>query len=143
MTPWISRASLKTRRSILTSAHISDVGGLKGNVLIAVGVTIENTTGADVFVYGSVDESTAAARDRILDFVRGQDTIDLSAVDEFVTGGVVLQFVNSFTGQIGQAILSYNAASNVGGLGIDFNGDAQADFAISLIGQATQADIVV
>jgi serralysin len=99
--------------------------------------------GADVFVYGSVGESTAAAPDRILDFVRGQDKIDLSALDEFVNGGVVLQFVNSFTGQAGQAILSYNAASNVGGLGIDFNGDAQADFAISLIGQATQADIVV
>ncbi|MGV8643221.1 M10 family metallopeptidase C-terminal domain-containing protein, partial [Pseudomonas aeruginosa] len=30
-----------------------------------------------------------------------------------------------------------------GSLAIDFSGDAHADFAINLIGQATQADIVV
>ncbi len=72
-----------------------------------------------------------------------RDKIDLSGLDAFVNGGLVLQYVDAFAGQAGQAILSYDAASKAGSLAIDFSGDAHADFAINLIGQATQADIVV
>ncbi len=156
--------------------------GLKGNVSIAAGVTVENAiggsgsdlligndvanvlkggagndilygglgadqlwggAGADTFVYGDIAESSAAAPDTLRDFVSGQDKIDLSGLDAFVNGGLVLQYVDAFAGQAGQAILSYDAASKAGSLAIDFSGDAHADFAINLIGQATQADIVV
>lgn len=99
--------------------------------------------GADTFVYGDIAESSAAAPDTLRDFVSGQDKIDLSGLDAFVNGGLVLQYVDAFAGKAGQAILSYDAASKAGSLAIDFSGDAHADFAINLIGQATQADIVV
>ncbi|MGK8767170.1 serralysin family metalloprotease AprA [Pseudomonas aeruginosa] len=166
----------------LNEKALSDVGGLKGNVSIAAGVTVENAiggsgsdlligndvanvlkggagndilygglgadqlwggAGADTFVYGDIAESSAAAPDTLRDFVSGQDKIDLSGLDAFVNGGLVLQYVDAFAGQAGQAILSYDAASKAGSLAIDFSGDAHADFAINLIGQATQADIVV
>ncbi|AZZ12895.1 TPA: serralysin family metalloprotease AprA [Pseudomonas aeruginosa] len=166
----------------LNEKALSDVGGLKGNVSIAAGVTVENAiggsgsdlligndvanvlkggagndilygglgadqlwggAGADTFVYGDIAESSAAAPDTLRDFVSGQDKIDLSGLDAFVNGGLVLQYVDAFAGQAGQAILSYDAASKAGSLAIDLSGDAHADFAINLIGQATQADIVV
>ncbi|MDK2351155.1 M10 family metallopeptidase C-terminal domain-containing protein, partial [Pseudomonas paraeruginosa] len=94
-------------------------------------------------VYGAIDESSAAAPDTLRDFVSGQDKIDLSGLDAFVNGGLLLQYVDTFDGQAGEAILSYDAANNASSLSIDFSGDASADFAINLIGQATQADIVV
>lgn len=114
----------------LNEKALSDVGGLKGNVSIAAGVTVENAiggsgsdlligndvanvlkggagndilygglgadqlwggAGADTFVYGDIAESSAAAPDTLRDFVSGQDKIDLSGLDAFVNGGLVLR----------------------------------------------------
>ena len=49
--------------------------------------TLKGDAGNDVFIFNNVQESgtTAAASDVITDFVRGQDKIDLSAIDAFAS----------------------------------------------------------
>lgn len=95
--------------------------------------------GADIFVFSAASDSNRAAQDTILDFVSGQDKIDVSAVSSLTA----LQFVDTFSGKAGEAILSYNQSTNVGGLAIDFSGQGQGDFSIALVGQATATDILV
>ncbi|MCU1719083.1 serralysin family metalloprotease [Pseudomonas sp. 5P_3.1_Bac2] len=119
--------------------------GGAGNDIIYGGLGADQLSGGsgrDTFVYGSINDSKASAADRILDFTSGQDKIDLTGIDAFVNGGLQLSYVDAFSGTAGQAILAYDAASNAGKLSIDFSGNSQADFAINLIGQATQADII-
>ncbi|WGM48825.1 hypothetical protein KOAAANKH_03732 [Brevundimonas sp. NIBR10] len=95
----------------LRAGAFSNVGGLVGNVSIAVGVTIENAiggagadtiignaanniitggagadtmtggAGADTFRYLATGNSTAALQDTITDFVTGTDRIDLTALN--------------------------------------------------------------
>ena len=57
------------------------IGGLGGD-------TLRGGLGADIFAYGSVGESTNAARDALLDFSRAEgDRIDLRAIDAIVGRG--------------------------------------------------------
>jgi Ca2+-binding RTX toxin-like protein len=49
--------------------------------------TLVGGAGNDRFQYLSANESSSAARDRIADFVKGQDRIDLSAIDANAVGG--------------------------------------------------------
>ncbi len=83
----------------LNPGQRSNIGGMVGNVFIALGVTIENAiggTGNDVFIpnraqntltgnggnntykYLSVKQSTPDKPDRITDFVSGKDKVDVS-----------------------------------------------------------------
>lgn len=85
--------------------------------------------GRDVLVFKSVKDSTVAAPDLVTDFVRGQDKIDLTAIDADTTkaGNQAFLFKGSaFTGTAGEVIF---AAGKVSG---DVNGDKIADFAIDL-----------
>ncbi|MFK0312779.1 serralysin family metalloprotease [Pseudomonas sp. NPDC090233] len=99
--------------------------------------------GADTFVFAAVSDSTRAAPDRIMDFTSGQDKIDLSAIAAFAVNKLPLQFVNAFTGQAGEALLSYDQATHLGSLAIDFTGNSLADFLVTTVGQAAVTDIVV
>lgn len=56
------------------------VGGLGAD-------TLAGGAGVDRFVYGATAESGAAQRDVIVDFTKGQDRIDLSAIDANAVGG--------------------------------------------------------
>ncbi|MGE7993206.1 serralysin family metalloprotease [Pseudomonas sp. NPDC089554] len=105
--------------------------------------TLWSGSGADTFVFAAVSDSTAKAPDRIMDFVSGQDKIDLSAIAAFAQDKLPLQFVDAFTGRAGEAILSYDQATNLGSLAIDFTGSSLADFLVSTVGQAVATDIVV
>jgi Ca2+-binding RTX toxin-like protein len=49
--------------------------------------TLVGGAGNDRFQYLSTNESSSTARDRIADFVKGQDRIDLSAIDANAGGG--------------------------------------------------------
>jgi hypothetical protein len=49
--------------------------------------TLVGGAGNDRFQYLTTNESSSAARDRITDFVKGQDRIDLSAIDANAVGG--------------------------------------------------------
>ncbi|MGA4815785.1 M10 family metallopeptidase C-terminal domain-containing protein [Pseudomonas aeruginosa] len=55
----------------------------------------------------------------------------------------MLQYVDAFAGKAGRRSCPTTRRARPAALAIDFSGDAHADFAINLIGQATQADIVV
>ncbi|MDR2306715.1 MAG: serralysin family metalloprotease [Paucimonas sp.] len=100
-------------------------------------------SGADTFVYAAISDSTKAAPDRIMDFTSGVDKIDLSAISAFAVNKLPLQFVNAFTGHAGEAVLSYDQATNLGSLSIDFTGNSSADFLVTTVGQAAVSDIVV
>ena len=78
-----------------------------------------------------------------MDFTSGVDKIDLSAISAFAVNKLPLQFVNAFTGHAGEALLTYDQATNLGSLAIDFTGNSSADFLVTTVGQAAVTDIVV
>ena len=163
----------QNQRINLNEQSFSDVGGLKGNVSIAAGVTIENAFGGagndviignntnnilmggagddilygggesdhlfgnegkDTFVYFAANESRADAPDWTVDFVSGEDKIDLSL---FNTGGSTgIEFVSQFSGKAGEAMLSYDVQTQVSDLAINLGGGFDAsDFLVKVVGQ--------
>jgi serralysin len=95
--------------------------------------------GADLFVYFAVGDSRVGAADRLMDFVSGEDRIDLSGIRHDVSDP--LHFVQAFNGDQGAMHLrDANYGSN---LTIDFDGDRSADFEIRIIGQAHAGDFLV
>jgi serralysin len=103
--------------------------------------TLVGGLGRDLFVYNTISDSTVEAVDHILDFVSGEDRIDFSGLSKFISGGGHFTFVDELVGKAGQIV--FNTDSNSTKLSVDFGGDGLADFAISLIGQATAADVIV
>ncbi|RCW85186.1 calcium-binding protein [Phyllobacterium bourgognense] len=85
-------------------------------------------SGSDKFVYTAISGSPAGADatlDRILDFTRGQDQIDLSAfagTATFVTG--------SFTGVAGEVRVVASGTSGIDRMELDTNGNGFADLAV-------------
>ncbi|SEL57052.1 epralysin. Metallo peptidase. MEROPS family M10B [Pseudomonas agarici] len=115
-------------------------GGAGNDILHGAGGADKLWGGAgnDTFVFIVVSDSALNAGDRIMDFVSGQDKIDLSGI----TQGSALNFVNAFTGHAGDAVLSYVASTGLGTLAIDFSGHGVADFLVTTVGQAAVTDIV-
>jgi serralysin len=98
----------------------------------------EGGAGADVFLF-RVAEYFAPA-DRVLDFRPGKgDLIDLSPIDANVNTlrDEPFRFVTAFTGQAGEAVLSYDAANNRTLLLLNVDADNLADITIVLDGQVT------
>lgn len=88
---------------------------------------------ADIFGYSAISESTAAARDRLLDFATG-DLIDLSLVDANanVAGLQSFQLVGSGAAFTAAGQLRISQAGNVALVEGDSDGDGMADFAIEV-----------
>ncbi|MBM3605297.1 MAG: calcium-binding protein [Alphaproteobacteria bacterium] len=108
------------------------IGGTGADVLTGGG-------NADIFVFRSLNDSTVSARDVIADFQRGQDRIDLSAIDadHLVRGNnaFTVQSGGSFeSDKGGQLLIQRSAATNVTDVLMDVNGDGIADAAIRLQG---------
>lgn len=130
----------------------SDVGGLKGNVSIAYGATIENAkggTGNDWLVGnaannelrgGDGNDSSATAPDRIQDFVSGEDKVDVSGIRAQL-GDKPLQFVSRFTGVSVEAIVAYDRQSNMSTLQISGKPNQPA-FVLEVQGELQRSDIV-
>ncbi|NWD66002.1 M10 family metallopeptidase C-terminal domain-containing protein, partial [Pseudomonas sp. IPO3774] len=89
-------------------------GGAGNDILYGAGGADKLWGGAgnDTFVFAAVSDSAPKAADRIMDFVSGQDKIDLSGI----THGAALNFVNAFTGHAGDAVLTYASGTNLGSL---------------------------
>jgi serralysin len=92
-------------------------------------------TGRDRFIYLTVSEAgRGATADRITDFTRGADRVDLTSIDADTThaGDQAFHFRGSgaFTGAAGD--LRFAAGQLAG----DVNGDGLADFAIAISGIA-------
>jgi len=119
-------------------------GGAGNDILYGGGGgdTLWGGEGADTFVFGAASDSTDNQPDWIMDFKSGVDKIDLSGIAGFATGAATLNFVSSFTGHAGDAILTYYAQSGQTGLLIDLTGQGEVDFAVGVVGQALATDIV-
>ena len=155
----------------LNAESYSDVGGLRGNVSIAKGVTVENAIGgsghdaiigndadnvlkgaagadwlrgaggADTFAYDHASDSTLENPDLIMDFVSGTDRIDISALLKNAGIGA-LTFVRRLSGEPGQAVLSYNRHANLSRLAIDLTGNGRFDFFLKSHGPINTPDII-
>lgn len=104
--------------------------------------------GADDFVFTAEDLQLGASglprqTDRIFDFsAEDGDLIDLSAIDANlgVAGNDAFLFVHRFTGEAGQATLTYNAASDFTLLQLDVDGDAKADLEVVIYAEVRATD---
>jgi Ca2+-binding RTX toxin-like protein len=99
--------------------------------------TMAGGPGVDRFVFLDITDSTNAAPDRIIDFNPGAgDLVDLSAIDAdpVAAGDQAFAFVPAFTGDPGQATLSFDPVTNITTLRLDQNGDGAADFTLLLDG---------
>ncbi|CAX57363.1 Zinc-binding metalloprotease, fragment [Erwinia pyrifoliae Ep1/96] len=76
------------------------------------------------------------APDKILDFESGKDNIDLSFFNQGDKGSDFIHFVDHFSGQAGEALLSYDAGSNLSELALNVEGGTNPDFMMQLAGPA-------
>lgn len=106
---------------------------------------IGNGSGKDTFVFSSIKDSPYDNPDKIMDFETGIDLIDLSAIrlNSYSTSNPKLYFVDYFTKQVGDMMLTYNEESNLSRLFIDGNGDAIPDFELHILGVVEQSDLIL
>ena len=113
--------------------------GLDGNDTLVGGAgadVLRGGNGRDMFEFAAVSDSTAAARDTIVDFNAGVDRIDLSQIDAVAgTGGNdAFAFIGSATfGNSAGQLRAYQANGSWFVEG-DTNGDGVADFALQVMG---------
>jgi Ca2+-binding RTX toxin-like protein len=108
--------------------------------------TMTGGSGNDVFRFTAVSDSRAAFPDRILDFKRGADRIDLSAsdadtkpkVDDAFTFAFTFLGDKSFSKSAGE--LRFELRSGLLSLQADTDGDGNADFVIRLVGVSTLSE---
>jgi len=99
--------------------------------------------GADTFIYSAATDSgaTTATRDLILDFVRGVDRINLSAIDASVSATGNQAFVWRGTQAltaVGQLNMVYDAATNQTLIQGNTSGTVAPELVIALAGDYTQ-----
>jgi Ca2+-binding RTX toxin-like protein len=120
-------------------------GGSGGDVLSggAGQDNLDGGTGADIFRFNTVTDSNASKMDRILDFMRGIDKIDVSGIDanNGLAGDQAFQFIgsNDFSHSAGELRFASWKLSG------DVDGDGNADFVVRLVGveSLSSADIVL
>ncbi|WP_448652262.1 M10 family metallopeptidase C-terminal domain-containing protein [Pseudomonas fluorescens] len=136
----------------------SSVGGLRNNVSIAEGVTVENAIGGtgrdrivgnavnnvitggaggdelwgvggrNTFKYAKATDSSVYDPDQLMDFASGEDSIDLRALATEL--GARLRLVNAYTGRIGDTVIRHDPRTGRSVVGIDLLGRRQSDFLI-------------
>lgn len=154
----------------LNAESFSDVGGLKGNVSIAMDCRVENAIGgagrdtllgneaanrlkgggrgdtlkggggADTFVYDKASDSLPSDPDMIEDFTSGTDTIDVSGAVR-EAGVQALVFTDRFTGRAGEAVLEHDASTGRSSLAIDLKGKGEASLLLSSKGEIKSNDV--
>jgi serralysin len=127
---------------LLGNEVANELTGNAGKDLLAGGGGADKLWGGagnDTFIYFARSDSSAASADRLMDFISGQDTIDLSALS--TSGGDSIHFTKTLDGSAGSAVL--RDASYGSNLSVDFNGDQSADFVIKILGQAHTSDFLV
>jgi Ca2+-binding RTX toxin-like protein len=146
-TSGIDRLTGDARDNYIDGKAGSDVlKGEAGNDTIYGGAgrdVMTGGTGNDTFLFKAVSDmgTTAASRDVITDFVKGQDKIDLSAIDanSRLTGDQAFSFLagdnQAFTHKVGEVAWHIDAANNQTVIQGDMNGDGVHDFEIQLTGQ--------
>jgi serralysin len=128
-------------RDYLVGNHVGNV--LRGNggndVLNGLGGsdTLVGGAGADEFRFTDL-----GGVDRITDFAKTVDVINLGEIDanSQVAGNQAFTWAAAFTGQAGQAVLSYSAGADTTTLKLDVNGDGASDLGVVINGQVGQSD---
>lgn len=96
-------------------------------------------TGRDLFIFRHLSDSgtTTATRDRIYNFVSGQDRIDLSALDADTTSMAndIFVVVGGFSASAGELVITDLGADIQ--IDADVTGDGFADFSIRLVNLAS------
>ncbi|CND35182.1 metalloprotease [Yersinia frederiksenii] len=149
----------------LNEGSFSDVGGLTGNISIALGVCIENAIGGsgddkiwgnsanntliggggadqlwgdggnNTFGYRRISDSLVTAADTIHDFTSSKDKIDLSHI---LSDGLGIKLVDQFSnGKQTEIIQSYDDIDDITYLIIEFNNETYGheDMLIQLTGR--------
>jgi Ca2+-binding RTX toxin-like protein len=121
------------------------INGHRGNDRVIGGLGADKLYGgedADTFVFGHLAHSTVAlaGRDTIVDFSHDQgDRISLSAIDANarIKGNQAFTFIGTqgFHHKAGELHVTYSGSKTI--VSGDVNGDAKADFAITLKGHLT------
>jgi serralysin len=127
---------------LLGNEVANELTGNAGKDLLAGGGGADKLwggAGADTFIYFAQSDSTVAKSDRLMDFVSGQDRIDLSGLP--TDGSDSIHFTKTLDGTAGAAVL--HDATYGTNLSIDFNGDQSADFVIRILGEAHSSDFLV
>jgi Ca2+-binding RTX toxin-like protein len=113
--------------------------GLEGNdTLIGRGGIDELTGGVgnDFFDYNLVSDSRNTTVDKIMDFVKGQDKIDLATIDanSALSGNQAFSFIgtSNFNGTAGQ--VRYTSSGGTTTVFVNVNADTTADMTIQLVG---------
>ncbi|WP_181994203.1 M10 family metallopeptidase C-terminal domain-containing protein, partial [Arsenophonus endosymbiont of Bemisia tabaci] len=96
-------------------------------------------------VFSSIKDSPYDNPDKIMDFETGIYLINLSAIrlNSYSTSNPKLYFVDYFTKQVGDMMLTYNEEINLSRLFIDGNGDAIPDFELYILGVVEQSDLIL
>lgn len=154
----------------LRDGAASSVGGLRNNVSIGKGVTVENAvggaghdvlignnvdnvltggTGGDVlwgvggtntFRYEKASDSPYYNADLIMDFVSGRDKIDLTQMMKEIN--TPLQLVDDYTGRIGDTVVKFNPQSGRYFVGVDLTGRRESNFLIKSARWVRPSDLV-
>ncbi|HEX8644718.1 MAG TPA: M10 family metallopeptidase C-terminal domain-containing protein [Allosphingosinicella sp.] len=114
-----------------------------GNDLISGGGGADRligNAGADVFRYQSTADSTAAAKDQILDFQTGADKIDLSRIDAIAGTDAddTFTFIGAAAFTAAGQLRATNVSANVWQVEGDTNGDGTADLVIQVTVESGQ-----
>ncbi len=122
--------------TIIGSANADEINGGGGSDQITGGGgadLLRGAAGSDRFNYNAISDSTAAARDRILDFDSG-DAIVLTNVDanSLVTGNQAFTLIASGQAFTAAGQLRISQTGNIALVEGDSNGDGIADFAIEV-----------
>ena len=118
------------------------LSGVGGNDILIGGFGADRLgggTGLDVFRWETADQSLTIASDTVLDFVRGEDKLDLALIDANLlqTGDQAFALVAAFSFVAGQLVVTQSGANVV--FSGDVNGDGSADFAVIVNAQTTLA----
>ena len=109
--------------------------------------TLYGDTGADQFIFASAAESTTSSFDRIMDFVRGVDKIDLSLIDanSTVAGNQAFTWTGAQPFFASPADLYFRSTLIGSVVEGDLNGDKIADFRVVVTGvyDMTAADFIL
>jgi Ca2+-binding RTX toxin-like protein len=115
------------------------IDGGAGNDTVVGGLGVDRLiggAGADRFV-----EDVLGLGDRVVDFEKGVDKIDVSRIDAKAGGGDdAFTFVAALTNVAGQATLTFDAVSNTTTFAGDVNGDGIADITVLVNGNVGAAD---
>ena len=118
------------------------IGGGGNDILIggAGRDVLNGGDGGDQFRFQKATDSTLAAPDHVLDFVGGQDRIDLRQIDANASqgGDQAFAYVTSFGHHAGEVMVA-SAGGDLYQVRGDINGDGTADFAIDVTSASAPA----